>query len=79
MKLFSVQDQKAEYYLPPMMMRNKGEAIRSIQQAMRDEKTSIGQDPESFTLVELAEFDQDNGVIKPYEQMKIIGTCSELQ
>lgn len=79
MKLFSLQDNKADYFLPPMLLRNKGEAIRQIQQAMRKEDTPIAQDPESFTLVELGEFNQDDGIIKPYEQMKIIGTCSELQ
>lgn len=61
-----------------MMLRNKGEAIRQIQGVLRDEKTPIGQDPDTFTLVELGEYDQDTGIIKPYEQMKIIGTCSEL-
>lgn len=79
MKLFTIQDQKAEYFLAPMMLRNKGEAIRNIQQAMRNEDTPLGSDPESFTLVELGDYDQDTGVIKPYEQIKIIGTCSELQ
>lgn len=46
---------------------------------MRNEDTPLGSDPESFTLVELGDYDQDTGVIKPYEQIKIIGTCSELQ
>lgn len=62
-----------------MMLRNKGEAIRSVQQALRDDKTTIGQDPESFQLVELGEYCQDTGVIKPYDSFKIIGTASELQ
>lgn len=79
MKLFLVHDQKAEYYMAPMMLRNRGEAVRQLSRAAQDENTVISQDPESFTLVEAAEFDQDTGEIKPYDHYKIIGTCSELQ
>lgn len=79
MKLFTVHDAKAEYYLAPFMQRNKGEAIRNISRAVQDENSTFHVDPSSFTLVELAEYDQDKGVITPHPTPVIIGNLNELQ
>lgn len=76
-KLFTIHDAAANYYLPPMMFRNQGEAIRNVQHWMKDENSNISKDPESFTLVELGDFDEDTGLIKTHTQPLIVGNASQ--
>lgn len=76
-KLFSVHDSKAEVYLPPMMLRTKGEAIRNIAQAAKTPNTSLHDSPSDFTLVELGEYNQISGELIPYDKPIIMGNVSE--
>lgn len=79
MKIFSVFDSKAETYSTPMVQRNSGEAIRSFQTAVNDNKTQFHAYPEDFTLVELAEWIETEGVIKPLPKPKILINASEFK
>ena len=57
LKVYTVYDTKAEAYLQPFFSQSKGVAIRSFQEAVRDEKSNISKYPEDFTLFELGEYD----------------------
>lgn len=65
MKIYSIYDSKSEAYMNPWYARTKGEAIRSFEQACKDEKSQLSKYPEDFTLFELGEFDEYMGIIKP--------------
>lgn len=58
-KIYSVYDSKSEIYNLPFLQRTKGEAIRTFTELANDEKTSIGKNPEDYTLTELGEFDDN--------------------
>lgn len=61
--VYSVYDAKVKYFHNPMVMRNRGEALRSWEQVANDEKSSICAHPSDFSLMELGEFDDQTGKI----------------
>lgn len=79
MKLFSVHDSKANYYLNPMTYRNAGEAVRNFETVVNDSKSQFFMYPADFTLVELAEFDSNTGSIVPHDKPVILGNASDLK
>lgn len=64
MKIFTVHDAKAEYYMQPFFARNSGEAIRSFSEAINgDSNHQFAKYPADFTLFLLGEFNTDTGEI----------------
>lgn len=63
MKIFTVHDAKASYYLPPFFARTKGEAVRTFTQAVNDPQHQIGQNHADYTLFEIGDYDEQTGVI----------------
>jgi len=59
-KVFAVYDSKVEAYLKPFFMQTKGEALRSWEDVVNDDKTMFHKHPEDFTLFEIAEYYEDN-------------------
>lgn len=60
-QVFSVYDQRASVYLPPMYMQNKGFALRSFEDAINDQSHQFARHPGDYTLVHLGEFDDCSG------------------
>ncbi len=77
MKLFTVHDTKAKLYQNPMFMKTAVEALRAFEQGCKDEKTNLNKYPEDYTLVEIAEFNEENGVITPYLQLKELSKATD--
>lgn len=77
MKLFVVYDSKAEVYQSIMPFRNKGEAIRGFAQGVNDPNTQLNKHPEDFTLFEIAEWDEDKGIITPHDTKLSCGLATE--
>ena len=71
--LYSVYDAKVKYFHNPMFMRNKGEAIRSWQEAANDDKSQICRHPSDFDLFEMGEFDDQTGSIQMHKTPESIG------
>lgn len=71
-KIYSVNDNKANYYLPPMVMRNHDEAIRSFKTACEQEGSQFKTHPNDFTFVCVAEWDEDTGTVIPLEKPLIL-------
>lgn len=65
MKLFTIHDNKAETFLPPISFRNKGEAIRAFETTVRDPKTQFHAYPADYTLIQIGSYNVDSGIIEP--------------
>ena len=61
MKIFSVYDARANYYLQPFFSRTAQTAAREFGIAVRDEGTMFNRHPADFTLVEIGDFDEEIG------------------
>lgn len=66
LKVFAIHDSKAEAYLQPFFMANKGTAIRAITDILQQKDHQFTKYPEDFTLFELGEYDDSNGHMLPY-------------
>ena len=67
MKLFTVYDIKADLYLTPFFERNSVNAMRGFEQIVNDANTQFSKYPADFGLYEIAEYDEEKGVVIPYE------------
>lgn len=61
--IFSVYDSKALHYGQPHIQQNANVAIRAFSQAANTPDNPISQNPEDFSLIEIALFDDEKGVI----------------
>lgn len=77
LKVYTVYDSKAEAYLQPFFSQSKGVAIRSFQEAVRDEKSNISKYPEDFTLFELGEYDDSNSKFNLHNTPQSLGVAVE--
>lgn len=62
LKVYAVMDNKVMAYEKPFFMRSRGEALRSWEEVVNDEKTQFCRHPNDFALLELAEYDEETGV-----------------
>jgi len=77
MKMYAVYDSKAEVHSAPFVVRTKGEAIRSFQEAANNKESHIGKYPEDYALFEIAEWNDENGVVTPHKAPIHIGGARE--
>ena len=61
-KVFTVYDSKAEAYLPPFYARSTGDAIRRFSDTANDVSHDFNKHAADFTLFEIGEFDELQGV-----------------
>lgn len=64
-KLFAVYDSVAGAYLAPMAIPSRAAAIRAMSDAVNGGDAMITKHPSDYVLMELASFDEKNGVIVP--------------
>lgn len=64
LRVFAIYDSKAEAFLQPFFMRQKGEAIRAFSDSVNDVKSNFNKYPEDFTLFEFGVFNDDSGVFE---------------
>jgi len=62
--LCSVQDVVAESYGAPFMVQNKNVAIRTFRQLVNDKGSRVNPSPGDYNLHQLAEFDDETGVLE---------------
>jgi len=72
LQIYSVQDQRANIFHAPFFVRTHGEAERTFQQVVNDDKTQVGQYPEDFNLYHIGEYDDGTGKISPLDTPKHI-------
>jgi len=76
-KIFTVYDSKAEAYLQPFFMPNRGQAIRAFQDTVNDPKTQFHKHPSDFSLFEIGTYDDLSGAITMHDAKVNLGTAVE--
>lgn len=64
-KLYSIYDRKAQYYLPLMQHRAEADAIREFTDICFNGDLPIAKYPADFDLIELGEWGTGDGAITP--------------
>lgn len=80
-QIFAIQDTKAEAFLPPFYMRNKGEALRACETSVNEQgnkNNQIAAYPQDYVLCHLGSFDETTGIISATPPV-IIETLSNLK
>lgn len=71
--LCAVFDSKIGGYAVPFSVRSRGEAIRSFEDACRDEKMPFKAHPGDFSLFYVGEFDDSTGQVVAVQPERLIG------
>jgi len=77
-KMFSVFDSKVGAYLPPMIMRSAGEALRAFGNACNDIGTDFYKFAEDYTLFEIGEWDELTCTINVYPSPRSLCKAIEI-
>lgn len=79
MKVFAIYDSKACAYLLPFFSPNRAVAMRSFTRAVSDEQSDFHRFAGDYTLFELGEYDEDQGIISMNENgLQIVAMASEI-
>jgi hypothetical protein len=78
MKIFSIFDKKISANSVVFTALHSALAIRSLHQALTDQKTEIAKYPADFALYELGEVDMTTGRITPCDHPKLLIDAHEL-
>jgi len=79
-KIYNVYDSKSEAWGMPLFYDCRANALRSLTEcvnATSDEKNQIAKYPADFTMFEIGEYNQENGVITMYETKVNLGIAIE--
>lgn len=71
-KVFAVRDSAATAFLPPFVLPQEGQALRSFRQAINDPEHQWNKAPEDFNLHSLGFYDDETGIITPDPETPII-------
>lgn len=71
--IFSIYDNVANHYEPPFVEKNKGTAIRRIQDLITNNQNSpYAKFPDNFSLAHIGYFDNSDGSILDIESENVI-------
>lgn len=73
MKLYSVFDRKANYYLPLFQAHTDGDAMRQFMELVISGETPVSRFPSDYQLMCMGEFDLHNGVISQDDVVFLLG------
>lgn len=77
MKIFTIHDSKAEAFSAPIVIRNKGEALRGLTEVVNDATHQYGKYPSDYTLFEIGEWNDLTGNITTYDAK--ISVCNLIE
>lgn len=63
LKMFSVLDGAVGAHLQPFFARSEAEAVRMLRQAVNDKNTAFNSNPSDYTLIYVADFDDETAQI----------------
>lgn len=78
LKIFCVFDSKADAFLSPFFMPNKGMAIRGMASVCADPTHDFNIHGGDFTLFEIGEYDTKSGRITSYDVFENLGTMLQV-
>lgn len=70
--VISIYDKKSGAYDKPVFTRYLSDVIREWDIIIKDQNTKFGKNPEDFSLVQIGQFDDDNGTFEnevPHKQI----------
>lgn len=79
MKLYTILDTKGDRCTPPFAARNVAEAKRIIMAAVFGSGTLPSQYPEDFVLIEIADWDEQTGVVFGYAAPHTVGNLEAIK
>lgn len=79
MLMYTVHDAAALAYLPPFTTPSERDALASFEQAANDPQSNIHKYPADFTLMQIAEWDEREGVLLKLSEPKILGNALKFQ
>jgi len=71
--IFTIHDSAASAYLPPFILHQEGIAIRTFTDCVNDPNHQFSKHPKDYTIFNIGEFDDSNGVITPLQIKKPLG------
>lgn len=77
--MFTVYDQKADAHLPPFILPNIAMAERIFTECAGSDDHQFGRNPEDYTLLQIAEFDDENAELILTTPQKVILTALQAQ
>lgn len=77
--LYCVYDSKVGIFHAPMVMLNKGEALRSWEEVANDDTKAICRHPQDFTLFEVGTFEDTLPEINMYKAPESLGLASNFK
>lgn len=77
LKVYSIMDDKAQVFNTPYFAINDSVATRSFADLCNDSRSSVSQHLGDYHLYCLGEFDDDKGLLKPYDMP--IFVCHAMQ
>lgn len=66
LKLFTIYDEAAKAYLPPFLLPESGQAIRTFANCINSNDHQFGKNPEDYTLFSLGHFNDASASITPH-------------
>ena len=75
--VFSVYDEKAKIFHQPFYFNQRGEAVRTFQDLVQDQKSVISKHPEDYKLYQLGTYDDNTGNIVSLPQPEFINHGSD--
>lgn len=79
LKMYTIHDSKVEAYLNPTTVRSTGEMIRIFTDLCNDKEHQFGKYPADYTLLEIGEWDEFTGTLRPYETKKNLGLALDFK
>jgi len=76
--VFTILDNKSHLYGPPFYARHTGEALRNFTELVNDERSMPSRYPADFQLVNIAEFDDEDGTFTPIKPV-FLGSGDQYQ
>lgn len=77
MLAFSVFDEKAAVFSPPVFLSNKGLALRSFADVAADGKSPMAKHPEDFKLYHIGSFDAVSGKLEAVVPPLFLATAAD--
>lgn len=79
LKVYAVYDSKVGLYNQPFFQRSKGEALRGFQEVANNPESMICRHPADYTLFEIAEYDEEKGLLSPHNVHQNLGLALEFK
>ena len=77
MKIFALNDSKLGEFGQPFFFQASGQAVRFLQDLVRDPKTSISQHPEDFRIYQLGSYSPNSGTFENLPAPEYLAKASD--